>query len=161
MLNRFRIRIDGCVGEEPVFLEEILAPSLVDLPEGDECSVLSPIQVRGNIYKTDDWVILEAEVDTSIQMPCSTCNEPFEYSIHIDSWKVQENISSIKEGFWDLTEQLREAIVLEFPFLAVCGNGSCTNVDRIRPYLKSDVKKDSAIVTHRPFEKLLQGLEGI
>ena len=161
MQSRFCIRVDGCVGEEESFLEESFAPSLVDLPDGDECLVHSPIKVRGNVYKANDWVILEASVDTSILMPCSTCNELFEYPIHIDSWRVQENLSSIKEGFWDLTEQLREVIVLEFPHLAMCGKSACKNFDKVKPYLKSDIEKDSGLVTHRPFEELLQGFEGV
>jgi uncharacterized metal-binding protein YceD (DUF177 family) len=157
--ERFCLRIDGCVGEERTHFEEILPPSFVDLPEGDECVVCSPITVCGSVYRTEDFLFFEAKVDTAIQMPCSTCTELFTYPIHIDSWKIQEQASLIKEGFWDLTEQLREAIVVEFPFIAKCGNEVCKNFDTIKPYLKTAEMEDDALRTHRPFQSLLCDFE--
>lgn len=154
------LRVTVRSDEKEIALEEILSPQILDLDPRDECKAQDPIYVHGKVSHIDSWVILEARVQTSITVQCAICNEDFAYEIDIPMWKIEEELKGNTEAIIDFTTQLREAVILEFPFYARCGRSRCKQMDSMKKYIKQK-KEQEVPLYHRPFESLLSDFEEI
>ena len=150
------IRIDGSADGEPTLFEEQLDPAFLDLLKGDELVPSSEVQVRGTAYRTGEWVVVEGEVETTMSMPCAMCNEQTVFSVGPLSWKADSPVTDVKNGMLDLTETLREAVLLEVPYVVKCGGKVCRNEQTVRQYLVSDEHRiDESDEGNQPFRSLL------
>lgn len=154
-LSRLLVRIEKellCGGEANCF-QEALDPSVLELQEGDELSCASEVRVAGRVYRASEWFVVEGRIEAALKMPCMLCNEPFELTIVIPSWRVEVAADAVLNGTLDLTGPLREEILLEVPLFARCGGGECRNADTIRQYLRpAECTREEA---HQPFLSLL------
>jgi uncharacterized metal-binding protein YceD (DUF177 family) len=144
------IPVDQCLGGEPILIDEQVDPQFLELEEKDEIVPASPVRISGTIYRAQEWLIVNANISMQFRLPCSTCNEEFAFRIDLPSFFHQEQLDSIKGGFWDMRAILREAILLEVPFIAYCGGSACKNVKEIKPYLR---EQDAN--SYQPFRDLL------
>ena len=150
------IRIEGSTDGEETLFEEQLALDFLDLPEGDELVPSSKVEVRGKAYRTGEWIVVEGKVETSMSLPCAICNERTEFPIGPFAWEIDVSATNVKNGMLDLTEELREAILLEVPYLVKCGGEVCRNESSVRQYLVSDEHRtDENDERHQPFRSLL------
>jgi uncharacterized metal-binding protein YceD (DUF177 family) len=154
--ERLCIRIDGSADGEEVLFEEQLSPKFLDLVEGDELVPSSKVCVRGKAYRTGEWIVVEGEVETAMILPCSMCNEQAPFAIGPFSWKADVPTVDVNNGTLDLTEALREAVLLEVPYVVKCGGKVCRNEQTVRQYLVSnDRRMDENGEWHQPFRSLL------
>ena len=150
------IRIEGSTDGEESLFEERLAPDFLDLPQGDELVPSSEVDVRGKAYRTGEWVVVEGEVEMNMSLPCAMCNEQTVFPVGPFAWKIDVPATEAKNGMLDLTEALREAILLEAPYLVKCGGEVCRNEKTVRQYLVSDEHRtDENEERHQPFRSLL------
>jgi uncharacterized metal-binding protein YceD (DUF177 family) len=150
------IRVEGSTDGEETLFEERLDPDFLDLPEGDELVPSSKVEVRGTAYRAGEWIVVEGRVETSMSLPCATCNEQTVFPIGPFVWKIDVLATNVKNGMLDLTEELREAILLEVPHLVKCGGEVCRNESTVRQYLVSDEHRtDENDERYQPFRSLL------
>ena len=148
------IRVDGSADGEGTLFDERLDPAFLDLPEGDELTSSSEVHVHGTAYQTGEWVVIEGSVETTMSLPCAMCNERTVFSVGPFVWKIDIPATDVKNGMVDLTEALREAVLIEVPYLVKCGGEVCRNDSAVRQYLASD-KTDEDEELHQPFRSLL------
>ena len=150
------VRVDGASGSGEVVFEERLPPSFLDLPPDDEVSAASEIVVSGKAYRASEWIVVEGRVKTSFRLPCAICNEMCEYAVDIRSWEQNIPAKDVVDGVIDLSEPLREAVLIEIPFFAKCGGGTCRNIDDVKRFFRSEEAPEEREETHQPFLSLLQ-----
>jgi len=152
-----RVRIDGSIEGNEVLFEEQLSPDFLDLPQGDELLPVTDIDVCGRAYRASDWIMVEGSVKAQLSLPCATCNERTVFSVEISPWELNLPVDLAKDGMLDLTEVLREAILLEVPFIVKCGGETCRNESEIRKYLAPEGRHqtDDGEERNQPFLSLL------
>jgi uncharacterized metal-binding protein YceD (DUF177 family) len=152
------IRIDSSNHGKEVVFNERLSPAFLDLPNGDELSLTSDIIVSGRAYQASDWVMIHADVVVSMRLPCAICNEMAEFSVTLMPWEQSMPASSVKNGMLDVSEELREAILLEVPFFIRCNGDTCRNAEEVRKYLVSEDEKaaNDGEERNQPFLSLLE-----
>lgn len=151
--HELSVRIDG---EETLF-EETLSPVFLELPPSDDLVPVSDVDVQGRVYKADEWVVVEGSVEASLSLPCATCNDRTEFRVSISPWELNLPVHEVKHGVLDLTGALREAILLEVPFVIKCGGEECRNRESVSRYLVSEEggHSDDGEERNQPFRSLL------
>ena len=149
-----RVRIEGSGDKEGTPFEERLEPVFLDLRENDELTAPEEVCVCGTAYRSDEWVVVEGKVETKMELPCSMCNERTVVPIGPFVWKAELPASDVKGGEIDLTEALREAVLLEVPYVVKCGGKECRSDQSIRQYLAPEATKENE-ERHQPFRTLL------
>jgi uncharacterized metal-binding protein YceD (DUF177 family) len=160
MMKRVPKSLRVCIGigsDEEISFEESLSPDFLDVPQGDELQAISNVEIVGRAYRVSEWIVVEADVKTSMGLPCSTCNEQTTFPIVLTSWKQNFPEEQARDGTLDITEALREAILLEVPLFVKCGGNECKNIDVIRQYLtsKDSTSEDDGEERNQPFLSLL------
>jgi uncharacterized metal-binding protein YceD (DUF177 family) len=150
-----RLRIDGSSQGDDVLFEERLSPAFLDLRPDDELSAASDIVVSGRAYRASEWVMIEGQVTVSMRLPCAVCNEMCEFTINLTPWEQSIPASSVKDGMVDVSEALREAILIEVPFFMKCGGQTCHNAGEISQYLTSEAPTEDGEDRNQPFLSLL------
>jgi uncharacterized metal-binding protein YceD (DUF177 family) len=137
-MQHFEIFIDRLKEGEELSIDEFLEPSCLELKDDDELSASSPIHVQGRVYSASDWVIIDVKVNASVEMKCAMCNNQFTYAIEIPRFVYEKQMSTIEHGKWDVQNELREAILLEVPFFALCNGDSCRNIAEIQQFIRTE-----------------------
>ena len=106
-------------------LDEDISTGLIHLPKA------SPIHVEGWLESVGDGVLVTATVSAEIDAQCSRCltdfahttevdiQELFVYPDHIEEY-TDEDVSAIHDDVIDLTETVRDAIILDQPVVELC-----------------------------------------
>ena len=151
------IRIDESPDGDEVLFEESLPPEFFDLPKDDELSPTSNVEVCGRAYHASEWIMVEATVKVAMSLPCSMCNERTVFPIELSPWKQNFSEELVRDGMLDVSEALREAILLEVPLFIKCGGDSCRNINVIRQFLAPTdrVSGDDSEERNQPFLSLL------
>jgi len=149
MTDELCIQIDDALCGNEIVLDERVDSSLLQLSDHDELTAISEVLVCGKVYRADNWILVDARVSVSFSLPCAVCNEPFEYTVNLPKWVHEEVVRELSGGSWDIREPLREAILLEIPFFAQCGEGGCSNFDSVRKFIRSEEEMQT------PFKDLL------
>ena len=148
-MQQFLVMTDSLKEGEDTALDETLDPSILDLAEDDEIKVTSPVLVKGRVYRSSEWVIVDASVSVLVELPCAMCNEPFTRKIDLKRWVHEQEAP--KDGVLNLGETLREAILLEVPFFALCNGESCRNITEIEKFIRKECPHEG----HKPFLEAL------
>lgn len=108
----------------------------------DELVLKKEVQVVTRIRKINNKILIKGTIETQVDLECSRCLEHFPYSIGENFQVVFEPFSSdiqeeemelekedldigfYKEGIIDLTEVVREQIILAVPMIPIC-NEDC------------------------------------
>jgi uncharacterized protein len=134
--------------------EQVYAPGAFAGP-GQDFAVAAPVALAFDIYKDKDQFRLVGRVQTTLELPCSRCLEPFKSPVdaafdlryHPRSQNVGEGERKVEEddlstAFYedetiDLGQLMREQFYLSLPMKPLCGeacNGLCpqcgTNLNR-------------------------------
>lgn len=149
-MQQFRIMSDGLKEGEELILDEKLDPSFLDLSKDDELKISSSVVIQGKVYRASDWIIVDAFVSVPITLRCAMCNEPFIRNIELKRWVHEEEAP--KNGILDLGESLREDILLEVPYFALCSGESCQHITEIKQF----IRKESPHEGYKPFLAALE-----
>jgi uncharacterized metal-binding protein YceD (DUF177 family) len=128
-------------------LSETLKPTFMDVEEKDVL-FQDPIELKGEAYVTDDYLIIRMSIHTKARLVCSFCNNSFTFDIDLPNFLHEEPLENISGATFDLLPLVRETILLALPMYPQCGLTSCNHRDEIEPYLK----KQSA--SNNPFMDL-------
>jgi len=109
--------------------------------DSSEVEILLPVEVEVNLVKSSTTLHVNMRVRTRIRMPCSRCLEPVERDLDLESEiifkEVPRNVPKelnlteddlkvieYEGGQIDMTDRIREAIILEVPIKPLCSE-SC------------------------------------
>jgi uncharacterized metal-binding protein YceD (DUF177 family) len=105
-------------------LEGSLPSSFFELPEGDPVRPMSPLEYRLHVTKDEEGVLFATgEISATFELDCGRCLEPFQ--LRIEQTDFAHEIP-LENGTPDLTNLLREDILLALPTYPRCETGNVT-----------------------------------
>lgn len=113
-----------------------------------------PIHLEGEAYLAENDLIIKISIHTEAQMTCSICNKLSPYTVDIKDLTHVIPIDEIKGHIFELPPFIREAILLEVPFVVECSNGKCPERSQIQKFLADPKKKKETDEGYRPFKDL-------
>lgn len=133
----FKIYVDQLRDGQTEVIDETFDPLFIDMVEAD-LLFSDPVSVQGDVYLTNDSLILHLKVKTLATMPCAICNQSVKVEIIINNLYHVEPLENVKSGIFNFREMLRESVLLEVPMYVECGLGenTCPQREEIKKYLK-------------------------
>lgn len=107
-----------------------------------ELKFLDPVEISGEAYLAESELVFRLSVSTMAQMPCSICNQETKYPIQIDNLYYTKPLSEISGHTFDFSEGVREAVLLEVPFVVECNGGNCPERKNIEKFLAPPEHQD-------------------
>lgn len=135
-MENLKIYIDR-LKHQPQKIKETLSPDFLGIDE-DDLVFEEPVQLNGEVYIADDHLIIHLQIETSAYLPCSICNNPVETPISIKNLYLTHLLAEIPGAIFDLTEEIRESILLQTPLFTECNNGQCAERENIKKFLSPD-----------------------
>ncbi len=112
--------------KEPLHLEGELPASELDVQAVDELiHVTRPLVYDLEVQKLDESILVQGRLELQLDCECARCLRPFAYDLAITDWAAhlalegEEKVDVINDCV-DLTPQIREDILLEFPQHPLC-----------------------------------------
>lgn len=149
----FKIYVDQLRKGGHKEFKETFSTDFLDIHEKD-LSFTDVVTVQGEAYIADSDLVLHFVIKASGVIPCSICNEPVPIKVEIKDFYHLEPLKNIKSGIFNVSEVVREAILLETPAFAECNKGKCPKRKEIKKYLKEPTKTANGKEGYRPFADL-------
>ena len=112
-----------------VRLKEAIPAGELDLDKVDELiRVDDPLACDLEVQKLDDAILARGRITLTLKCECCRCLRPFEYVLDFPDWACHlpltgdDRVPVVNDGV-DLTPQVREDILLEFPQHPLCEPG--------------------------------------
>ena len=105
------------VPEEGLYLKEEIKPAELDL-ETDLIKLRSPVKLSGRITRITNALTIDLNINAVIFADCSRCLNEFEWVFDKDvvlNFPVESS-----DVFIDLTPDIREEIILDYPIKPLC-----------------------------------------
>jgi uncharacterized metal-binding protein YceD (DUF177 family) len=131
-------------------IEHVLPPDFLGLNEPD-LIFHSPIHLKGEVYATDEDLILQLSAHTEVKMPCSICNQMAFVTLKTGELIHTILLEELKSTIFDFTDLLREEIVILIPQYVECQQGECPERKVISKFMKT---KTVSTQNHFPFADL-------
>lgn len=148
MTDEFKIYIDRLKGGHTQKIEGTFDPLFLDVEE-EELQFEKPVSVRGEVYLTDDHLVIHLTASTYAEMPCAVCNQMVQVALSSHNFYHTEPLSEIPSAIYDFGAPLREALLLELPRTAECNQGHCPSRETLTPYMRTQKRNDQT--TYFPF----------
>lgn len=139
MSDLLKIYIDRLRNGQTERFEGQAAPAILEL-EDPEVQALCPIDFSVKAYLSYNELIVDLMVKTYVTIPCALCNEKESICIEVRHHQEVIPISEIKGQIYDITQLLREAVILNLPSFIRCGKDHCKNLQTIEKYLSNKEK---------------------
>jgi uncharacterized metal-binding protein YceD (DUF177 family) len=111
------------------------------------------IEISINAYLAGDHLMLELNATTSVQMPCSICNELVTQDLTLSHLAHAEPLEEIFGGVFDFSDLLRTSLLLELPSFVEC-QGKCPEREKLKKYLKPENPSSHSQSAQFPFSSL-------
>ena len=102
---------------EGITLEKTITPSALDLDTGI-VKLEQPIAIKADVHKISNTVMLDLALHTSLHLTCSRCLEGYEVDFDKE-FNLNFPVSN-SEYTLDLSKDIREEIVLDYPIKPLC-----------------------------------------
>lgn len=99
-------------GEEPV--------SIFDMGEEAGVCIEQPAGYDFRAYMASGELIVDGKLTASVSFRCSRCAEFFPFRVEIPNFRCIREVAGNVESV-DLTDEIRESIILSFPNYPICG----------------------------------------
>lgn len=156
-MEKFKIYIDRLKNGHVEKFKETVGPEFLEIEE-EELSFPQELQVAGEAYLADDHLVTHFSIKTTATLPCSICNESVHIPIDIQNAYSTVSLEEVRSAIYDLSNEFREATLLQVPLFAECNNGKCPERDQIKQFLHNDSQAQNASgqppVVHFPFADL-------
>lgn len=151
-MTNLKISIDALKIQEKIQINEELSHEFLGICEKD-LKMNHPIHVKGEAYLSSDYLIIHFAVKTAFQMPCKICSEDVTLPLEDENYYNTISLENIKNGMYDFSEDIREALLLKLPSFVECNGGLCSERKNIEKFLKKPSKKQDD--SYFPFEEIL------
>lgn len=153
MDDRFKIYVEQLRDGHTEKIDEEFAPAFLEVND-ETLKFTDKVFVQGQAYLAENDLILNLNIQTKAQLPCSICNEYVSVPIEIRHFYHTEPVAAIKGSVFNYKEVLREVIVLEAPPFAEC-EGRCPQRNEINKYFaKENGKEKNPEEGYHPFSDL-------
>ena len=109
-----------------VHLRGELSVAELDIDPRDEViQVTRPLQHDLEVQKLEDGLLVQGHLQLILDCQCVRCLKPFQHRLELDGWTCHlpfqgEDCVTAVNDCVDLTPQVREDILLEFPWHPLC-----------------------------------------
>ena len=107
------------VTPEGIILEEEFAPGSLDI-DTETVQVKNPVKVRAELSRITNAVTVHMSISSELKLTCSRCLRELEIKINKDI-ALSYPVSKL-EHFIDLDPDIREELLLQFPFKPLCSD---------------------------------------
>jgi uncharacterized metal-binding protein YceD (DUF177 family) len=135
---------------QPHLIEQTLPPSFLQITEQD-LVFKSPIHLKGEVYTTDDHLIIHFTAKTEACIPCSLCNETTFIPLQTQEIYHSIPLAELPSTIFDLSDMIREEVILLIPQFIECQGGHCPQ----RNTLSKLMRNKSTSHNHYPFSEFL------
>ncbi len=104
---------------EGLLVEGDLPPEIMEATENDPVTVAGPIHCRLRAMDVTGELIVEGELSASLAFRCRRCDGTFASTLDKLPYHYNQALESAPE-YVDLTNDIREAMILAFPLYPVC-----------------------------------------
>jgi uncharacterized protein len=105
-----------------LLLEGSLDEDIFELPEGDLAKPASPLNYKAEASLVIDSLLLRGDFSISFKLQCVRCAQAFNYGVLLAEHAI---LAPLETGsLMDLTNALREDIILALPSFPRCDEGS-------------------------------------
>lgn len=155
MDEQFKVYVDRLKDDKPESWDLEVSPDFLSFSE-KEMSFDSPVYVHGMAQVTDDELLVQLQLATKVTMPCSICNQKFEYQFQAEPVVHCVPVKEVKGAVFDWGPIAREAILLDLPHFAKCGGEHCHNQGEMERYMKAGQAGDASDKdgNYQPFANL-------
>ena len=126
-------------------LDYVLPADFLDIQE-EGISFHSPLHLKGEVYATDEHLILQLSAETEVEMPCSVCNEKTFVPLKTEEIFHTILFDEMESTTFDFTDLVREEIIILIPQFVECNQGKCPSRTDISKFMKS-----KAVTSHDHF----------
>ena len=98
------------------------SPAILELEPDSAVKVLSPIRYKLLVELLPGEVVVRGTLSCRASYTCSRCAQPFEKEVRVPDFICVREYRDLTEPI-DLTENMREDIILAFPNYPVCSSG--------------------------------------
>lgn len=116
-------------GEDPAEVLDLQDPSTVPI---------APLIYSLDVGLSEGGLFATGQIHTTFRLGCVKCLEPFEYQVDLPNFACQVELEGAEEV--DLTESLREDIVLALPAHPHCDWNGLNTCSGMHPQPKEDVQ---------------------
>jgi len=107
------------IPEEGLDIEGQVPAEVVALKEDANAPVTGPIDYELHVQCLDHELIVTGQVSTEVQMVCSRCADRVMEMVADQSFFYEQEVPNLHETL-DLTDEVRETIILAFPNYPLC-----------------------------------------
>ena len=154
-MEQLKIYVDRLKEGHQELLNEVLSPSFFDIEDKD-LHFSGDVHVEGEVYLANEHLVVHLNIDVNAVLPCAICNELTNHPISIKNLYLTKPLAEIKGAVYDLSNEVRESILLQTPRFTECNQGKCPERESIKKYLapkeqKALDTKAKGEVVHFPF----------
>lgn len=155
MKQALQIFVDRLKDGRQEKIRATLSPEVINVHE-TELDFKKDVEVDGEAYLAQNELVIRFQVKTVCEKPCNICNEMVVVPLHVQNAYHAVPLEEIKGAVFDLSDQLRETILLEIPAFAECCDGKCPHRAQMGPFLKNKSAKtdQTADEGYNPFARL-------
>ena len=153
IMENLKIYIDRLKGGQTLKIDETLSSNFLDIHEQD-LLFEGPVRLKGEAYLANEHLIIHLNIETTATLPCSVCNDPVHIPIVIKNIYLTESLSKIKGATFDMTDEVRESILLQTPLFTECHQGKCPEREKLKKFLNAQQKQSNDDIAHFPFADL-------
>lgn len=151
MIDQLKIYIDRLSEDREETISCSVDPVTLDMVES-ELQFKDPVEMQGKAYLTKEHLVIHLSLETKALLPCSICNSMSPMPIKIQGEYYTIPLAEVRK-IYDLTENIRESILVLIPPFFECGGGTCKERENLGKYLKHSDEK-VADPHHFPFTEL-------
>jgi uncharacterized protein len=105
------------IPQQGLIFEEKIIPAALDL-ETEVVRLRDPIEVRGEVSRITNAVVVKLVLDTKLYLVCSRCLNEFKVDLQKD---LQLSYSVSKQDLMiDVDPDIRQEIILDYPIKPLC-----------------------------------------
>ncbi|MGC1878166.1 MAG: hypothetical protein WA347_02500 [Rhabdochlamydiaceae bacterium] len=151
-MENLKIYIDRLKGTQTLKIEETLSPDFLEVDEED-LLFDEAILIKGEAYVADEHLVIHLNIETTACLPCSICNHPIQVPVALKNIYLTKTLTEIAGAIYDITDEVRESILIQTPLFAECNGGKCPEREHLKQFLKPEQTTGDDIV-HFPFADL-------
>lgn len=154
MEKRLTICLDD-IPQEGLHVVGVLSPEVFALDHDTMVQCDHPLEYRLEVALVSQELLVYGALHTAIAMRCSRCTVFFPVSVAEASYQTDQEVDKTTESV-DLTDDIREAIILAFPSYPICD----TECKGLCPQCGANLNK-SACLCKPPVDDRWAALDGL
>jgi uncharacterized metal-binding protein YceD (DUF177 family) len=107
--------------DECLHIEGELRDDICQLAENDAANVAGPLKYRAEASIVSENLLLRGNFDLPFELTCCRCNHSFRHTVRLSEHSLLAPMGNL--ALIDLTDALREDIILALPDFPHCNNG--------------------------------------